>query len=477
VAAATTRDTGGRVEPGRNSPASRSLSLRARLNVLITALFVIVFLGAGAFQLTSARNAVRVEMESTAHLAVQLIESILAGAAEDDEVELQSYLVDRLSLLRPTRHLQVFVHVGVSTEAAPPPGMHLPVRAAAPDWFVRLVQPPPMEFRRAFTGTRYPHTEILVRANPSDEISEAWRETRNLMVSLLLFIVLANVIVFVTLGRALAPIDSILSGLERIEHGDYRLKLAASGIPELRRISEKFNHVADVLQQSHDENRRLTRRLLEIQEDERRHLARELHDELGQSLSAIKAHAFSIGQAADPAAVRGGAATVAEICERTYRVTRAMMQRLRPAVLDELGLHTALQELVDNWNAGNPDTFCRLDCRAPLPALSDAVSTTVFRIVQEALTNVVRHAGAVSVLARVDAVPGPDGRPWLEIEVRDDGRGFDSGRIPRGLGLLGMRERVEGLDGEFAVVAAPGAGVRISARVPCESQPPAELAP
>src|SRR5690606_37368353 len=136
--------------------------------------------------------------------------------------------------LESTRHLQISV-LSHGRESAGAPIVP-PVGAEAPAWFVRLVEPAPMQFRRVVAGPSIPYTEILIRADPSDEITEAWRETSGLLGFLLLFLVLVNVLVYLTLGRDLAPIESILRGLERVEQGDYRLRLPRFPSTEFSRI-------------------------------------------------------------------------------------------------------------------------------------------------------------------------------------------------------------------------------------------------
>jgi len=440
------------------------MTLRARLNLLITLLFIAVFIGAGTYVINHARRSVSEEINSTANLAIQLIELILEGVDAANQEELQRYIVAKFSQLKSTRHLQVAVLLRASPDTAIPPGLMPPVSADAPGWFTRLVEPPPMEFRRVFTGRDVPYTEIVVRADASDEIGEAWAETRGVLMFLILFIVLANVLVYFMLGRDLAPIDSILRGLDRIEQGDYRLRLPQFRIAELTRISEKFNHMADVLARSSEENRILTQRSLEIREQERRHLARELHDELGQSLSAIRAMALSISRGGqdDPDADRSGIDEIAGIAERTYDVTRNMMRRLRPPVLDELGLLTALQELVDSWNAAHGECFCRLNCRGEIDTLADDVRINVYRIIQEGLTNVARHARADQVEVSVDR--RSDG--LVKVVLKDNGIGFDPGSVSRGLGLLGMKERAQAMNGSYFLTTAPGQGVEIKVDLP-----------
>lgn len=445
------------------------MTLRFRLNLLITGLFVVVFFGAGVYVVNNARTAVSDEIRSSAGFALQLIELVLASADASAQRELQAEIIGRFSRLESTRHLQIRVLAHGAGDSSVPPGLRPALDAKAPRWFVRLVEPTPMEFRRVLAVGMQPRIEILILADPSDEISEVWRDTRSFLGFLLLFIILANVLVYITLGRDLAPIESILRGLERIEQGDYRLRLPRFRIAELSRISEKFNHMAEVILRSREENRLLTQRSLEIQESERRHLARELHDELGQSLSAIKAVAVSLSgdRTVERQALAQGVDTIVGITERTYRAARGMMQRLRPPVLDELGLYTALQELIDAWNSAHGDAFCRLEIRGDLSGLGEEFEISLYRIIQEALTNVSRHSGAGEVVIEIErSAPAAGAAGRLRVSVRDNGRGFDPATMRRGLGLLGMRERAEALGGEFEFSSSPGHGVMLQFDLP-----------
>ncbi|MDZ7736933.1 MAG: histidine kinase [Gammaproteobacteria bacterium] len=199
----------------------------------------------------------------------------------------------------------------------------------APAWFIDLIGPAPMEFRRILPSQDMPETEIIIRADATDEIAEVWSEARVVLGLLVLAVVITNLLVYFTIGRGLSPIDTILKALDGIEQGDYRLRLPHFRLPEFSRISEKFNHMAEVLQSSREENRELTQRSLAIQERERRNLAHELHDELGQSISAIKAVAVSISQqdVTDRDQISNSADTIVDISNNMYGVARQMMRR------------------------------------------------------------------------------------------------------------------------------------------------------
>ena len=209
-----------------------------------------------------------------------------------------------------------------------------------------------------------------------------------------------------------------------------------------------------------EENRRLSRMALLAQEDERRNLARELHDELGQCLNAIKADATAIRD--DPRAPREvleSAQAIVDVSGRVYDVARGLMQRLRPVALDELGLADALRHLTGEWGRRNAGVKCALDLRGELGGLSEQVNITLYRVVQECLTNVTRHAGASAVDI---ALQREDGE--LRLSVRDDGVGI--ARAGAGFGLAGLRERVAALEGRLDVLPASPRGVEVRARIP-----------
>lgn len=212
------------------------------------------------------------------------------------------------------------------------------------------------------------------------------------------------------------------------------------------------------------ENRQLAQRGIEMLEAERRHIARELHDEMGQWLNALKIDAVSIRDRADmPAEVRNAAQAIVDLTDHVYDVARNLMRRLRPVALDELGLASALQYSVEQWHRRHPEVRCRCEV-AEMPAtFGEAVNITLYRVVQECLTNVTKHAQASEVDIRLDWLPA-DG--MLRVTVRDDGAGFDPRAVRGGLGLVGLRERVESLGGRFRVEGGPGEGTVVHALVP-----------
>ena len=214
------------------------------------------------------------------------------------------------------------------------------------------------------------------------------------------------------------------------------------------------------------ENRELAHQHLQVQESERKHLARELHDELGQYLNAIKLDAVSIreGAASDgsPAgtATELAAARTVEAVDHVHAVVNDMIRRLRPAGLDELGLVAALENCVDHWRQRLPETRFTLSVSGDLDSLGELMNLTLYREIQEGLTNSYKHAGA----KRID-ITLSRGR-LVRLTVADDGCGMEAMSRHTGFGLNGMRERVELMGGALVIETSPGRGFAIEARIP-----------
>jgi two-component system, NarL family, sensor histidine kinase UhpB len=217
-------------------------------------------------------------------------------------------------------------------------------------------------------------------------------------------------------------------------------------------------------------NRELVQRHLLAQEAERKHLARELHDELGQYLNAIKLDAVSIREAggADVDAAAAATAIVASV-DHVHVAVSDMIRRLRPVGLDELGLPAAIESCVDAWRQRVPGTRYLLELDGELEGLGETVDLTVYRLIQEALTNCQRHAAAqrVEIALERRAAHGAD---ELVLRVADDGRGMrvDAGRT--GFGVSGMQERVAMLGGRLSITSEPGQGVRLEACLPLQAR-------
>ena len=290
-------------------------------------------------------------------------------------------------------------------------------------------------------------------------------------IAVVLFLITSMVV-----GRALAPIETLSRAMARIETGDYDTRVRPDGSPELAAICEKLNHLAAVLGNAVDDKRRLAERVVSLQDVERKEIARELHDEFGPYLFALRAHASALTRIAD-----AGEANAAfsrkhgnAILEQVYALqqsNRRVLERLRPVGLSELGLREALGALLRLWGESHPDVVIEAAISPSLGETGETADLTIYRIVQEALTNVFRHANAtridVTVEPAVSAARGTHGaRACALVRVRDNGSGLRSD-YKLGFGLTGMRERILALGGTLAIASDDG-GVTVEALVPIE---------
>lgn len=207
-------------------------------------------------------------------------------------------------------------------------------------------------------------------------------------------------------------------------------------------------------------NRELAQGLITLQEHERRALARELHDEIGQCCTALRLETAQL-RAAEAPAVRAVAARADASAQAIHQLVRRLLHRLRPEALDTLGLQPALQELCEGWELRSGVACVFLPEDAP-EAFDDAVAITVYRVAQEALTNVMRHAQASAVRVRL----GRSARRELRLVVEDDGVGCDPARRGGGLGLLGASERAAALGGRLELLPSSEGGTRLVLTLP-----------
>ncbi len=371
-----------------------------------------------------------------------------------------------LERLSQSRHVRLQV---LHAEGGIPP---LPYQniAGVPEWFASVVRPPAMMVEQRIPTREGRQIRVVLFADPGDEIAEAWEE---IQVFLGLILALAGscfTALSWVLGRAFQPVDAVLEGLVALETGKYDHRLPEFPQPEWNRISAAFNHCAWVLARARSDNRSLTRQLLKVEEDERRNLALELHDELGQVLSAIKMMALSIKQRHQPEQAIKTAHLISEHVDHLFVVIRSMTHKLRPLILDDLGLRAALETLANSWRTHRPDIAIHLDSPLEVDTFPADRKIHIYRIVQESLTNTFKHADAKTIHLRLEVVSHefPCQR-WLKLMVTDDGRGAKP-EAAKGFGLKGIRERVESLGGRFDCTTAPGKGFTLAILIPFEEE-------
>ena len=574
------------------------MSLRARINLVISLLIVVFTIAAAQIIVHDMRSSIREEIESATRIAVQLTETIVAGVyrepgpAERNEVLLE--FLRRVGRVR-ANEIRFYDDQGALLYQSPPS----PYQSGrwAPGWFARLMDPH-IEASRL----RVPGGAIVVTPDPSRSILEAWADLKGFAWLALGLLVLTNVVVFGFLQRSLKPLPQIVDALAEMARGRFHARLPEFRLAEFASISHGFNRMAQALEESLAQNRQLAlvaqqssdaiiirdlegrisfcnaaaerllgyterelvggsalliapadrhgelreglesakRRepveLLETQrltktgqlvdvaltaaplvdpasgrviaeicsmrditehkrmqtaereleqnrrftaliqsrlEEERRAIARELHDELGQCVTAIKTIGVAIANRAGESApeVRDNANTIVSVASRIYDAVHGLIRRLRPSGLDHLGLGETLRDAVASWARSHPDVRWNLALSGDLEGFGEAVNITVYRIVQETLTNVVRHAEATRAEISVSRERVAPSGEAVVVCIQDNGKGIGPGGADANaqFGLTGMRERVQALGGSFEISGASGYGVTARAVIPLAS--------
>ena len=260
--------------------------------------------------------------------------------------------------------------------------------------------------------------------------------------------------------RAVAPLARLMSVMELVDPLEPGRRLPVeSAESEVTALTESFNRMLERLE---SERRASGHRALAAQEDERRRVAAELHDEIGQQLTALVLLLDHVARAV-PGELRPELHETTEAARQALEDVRTLAHRLRPEVLDELGLVPALRNLCDRLG-NSTGLVVHRSLPASLPPLSPEAELVIYRVAQESLTNVVRHANATS--AHVDLEPSGDG---VQLRVRDDGAGLPvSARELDGGGIRGLRERALTVDARLRVQDAPAGGAEVVLWVPAE---------
>jgi two-component system sensor histidine kinase UhpB len=408
-----------------------------------------VLLIGGAIAVWQARLAVNQEINSSVQLAVKLIRFGFAHSNQTPD------WLTQLNALEEIRHLSI--------QLQQPSGQILSVQHSKlhlenkpPQWFISLVQGEEVKIEHIIARADGQQLILKIVANPLDEISEVWQENVAFFGLLSILMLLSYVAVNLVFNKTLTPITTIVHALRELETERYQQQLPSFAIQEYDEIAIAINQLTDKLNQVKQENRALTQHTLAIQEDERQRLAQELHDELGQSVTAIKVMAVTAARTPDQS--KQSTDAIIHTCNHLMTVVRSMMHQLHPLILTELGLKATLEDLISHWSSS---LHIDLDCDDSVDNLDTKIAIQVFRVVQECLTNTVRHANASKVQINISLDKN------LYLTVTDNGQGCHNTHTT-GFGLRGMKERVNSLGGEFQLISAQQQGMTIKASIPIQ---------
>jgi two-component system sensor histidine kinase UhpB len=443
----------------------RSISLRARLNLIFASLFALWLTADAGHVVLQASARARAETQSAMRLTKDFVLTTLARMQGAPRAEAVETLV---ASLRNLRH----VRAGLGEPSLASSIMRQAnSQSDAPQWFRALVNAP-SEVAAIPVSLSDGRTEsIIIVADPADEIDEVWAGARDHALVGAIMALAALGVTSLLVGRAVKPLGVAGATLTRLGAGDYAARAEGVGPPEIRRINGKINSLAETLGALQRANSELAGRVFYAQDEERQTIARELHDEFGPHLFALRASAAVLAKkVSDNPAARASAAAIEAQVEALQSQNRRILADLRPAALEELGLAEALEALVAHWRRAEPAVAVTLDVDPQVEAMSERASLMAYRFVQEAMTNAFRHAGATRIGVSLH-FEAPDLEPSLRdaglggfvIRVADDGRGLQ-GETEAGMGLAGMRDRVRLLGGQVTIGSPAGGGVVVEAR-------------
>lgn len=572
------------------------MSLRFRLNLLITVLMLMFMISVGYVILKGTKESIQEGVEASTRVTTQLLDTVIISSVQNPEWgythEVLRRFLESLGHVRGNE-IRLYSISGAKIYQSPP--SKYMAQEVPPQWFANMLAP------HEKSVTRFVHFgKLEIIPNPSGAIREAWGRITKLFWLGLIFYIVLNGMIYWVLGRSLEPIGAVLKAINRVEKGDLATRLPEFSLPEFSRIAHNFNAMGESLQAStaenqrlaliaqqtadaiiiHDlngnisfwnlaaermfgytpeeiigksasllspkgmpddfaqtievittgqsidnlitqrinkngniidvsisaapliepdshkvigdicsmrditerkkaeealrkleENRQLTQVIQKHIEDERRSLARELHDELGQYVTAIKTFAVAIANKTKTSdkntgmpEVESHARVIVSAANQIYDGMHNIIRQLRPGSLDNLGLAETLKDVISNYQAQNPNTKINLQLKGDLTGLGETVSINLYRIVQESLNNAFKYAEASTIDIKLTKSKAGE----VQLEVKDNGIGMDIAEVDqtKHFGLLGIRERAQALHGTFKLEAAHNQGTTIRIKIP-----------
>jgi two-component system, NarL family, sensor histidine kinase UhpB len=461
---------------------SLKLDLKSSLTLRLIAIALSCFLIAAGLALFATYRDVRQVNAHVADLLVQRlqiqlshIETGIDVAARFPDFDLVSEVLQSagqcVQYVKSDGSIARSSCIGFNREIEGPPAWFAALNSWIPAAHADITRP--VYYRGKSYGT------VVVTTEHAAILAPIWKEVSGLLSLTALVIGAICVLHYGAISRALRPTKDILVGLDKLAHGELSYRLPNFRLAELQRISEAFNTLAANLERTTREKMQLAAKLVDHQEQERLDLARDLHDELAQSLSAMNAVAASIKATAEtecPALVPD-ANNLSQTSMAMMRALRTTLRGLRPPEIDDFGLAASLSALARHQERLAGDRLkISLEIDGDLRALPSKAASHVYRIVQEGLTNINKHAHAgkarIALGLRPKAGEGSCEQSWLALTIEDDGCGaVDSGIAAdgSGLGLIGVRERVMALGGQLDVTDLGTKGFKLHAVIPFET--------
>ena len=322
---------------------------------------------------------------------------------------------------------------------------------------------------------------VVITGRPQDEIAEAWTGLATMAMIWLFTNISMIAALYVIFGRILKPLTDVADGMRDLELGDSKVRIDTPRVRELRDIAHSFNHMAESLDTVTAENKALLHQLLGVQEQERRRIAGDLHDEVGPCLFGIMSNMSSIKRSVDALpeaqaqAIGKRIGNIKDICERLKLMNRNLLNRLYPMAAGRVTIAELIARLIAEFESRHPDADVTMRHADLADSYGEELDLLIYRTVQEGVSNALRHAQAGRIVVELERKDEPNprdrctGRAMLEITVSDDGIGIAAETQP-GFGLKTMRERAKARGGTFAIARREPSGTRLSVRVPLDDE-------
>jgi len=454
-------------------------SVRTQIVLIVAAInLAAVLLGAGIAVL-NARISTRVEIEASLESAQRFVDATIRQLATEGQLDrltqsLSSHVDHlrhvRIILMDPSGGLNILSRQSHAATGGPSSG-------SAPAWFAALVSPKYAD--RSMRVVSVPHAQpVIIAGEPADEIAEAWQSFYAQALVWLALNGLALTALFMMVDRVLDPLGALSRGMLSLEGGDYTARLKRPSLKELAVITDRFNMLAVALDAARNENRELHQQLITVQDEERRFIANELHDEVGPCLFGISANASSIKTLVEQLNHRIGdqisdrIAKIVSIVERLKRMNRALLSRLKPDSLGQVKLHELIEGLVCKFQQQHPEIKISFHTEGLADTYGEVVDLTIYRCAQEGITNAVRHGLAEQVtIELIQCANGERFESMVRLVLRDDGAGFCPS-MHKGFGLTAMNERVRSLGGVCLIDSVPGNGATLTIELPIRIEIP-----
>ena len=443
------------------------MKLRTRLNLVLTGLTAVLVAVLVADEIRDTRSSVREEVEAANRVAAHVLGRLAPEYSGSGGTAAVHDLLQQLGHVR-ANEITLRAASGEVLYHSPPPVYK--AGREAPAWFTHLLAPRPARQVFPLAGG----AQLVIEAQPSRAILDAWDDlTRLVAIAGVMLLVLSG-LAFWLVDRALAPFPVIVDGLERLKRGEFAFRLPPLPGAEAHAIGAAFNRMAHAVENNvHvereareartrlEERRELALLVEQSVEEERRLIAHELHDEFGQSVTAMRSLAMAIATQSREPDMSEAARLICDEAARLYDAMHGLIPRLRPLSLDTLGLAESLESLVRDWQRRQSSPL--LSLRHQLPSdLGSSATLAAYRVVQEGLVNALRHAHATCVVIDVSST----GQRMI-VSVTDDGIGLPAQwSRPGRFGLRGLAERVEHLGGTLQVRNSEPHGVCLTAEIP-----------